>query len=419
MAERVILRDLDTPDIDRIAVYEAHGGYKALEKALTEYQPQEVIDIVKRSGLRGRGGAGFPAGVKWGFVPKGVFPRYLICNADESEPGTFKDRQIMEGNPHQLLEGIIISSYAIEAETAYIYIRGEMASVARKLEQAIAESEQHGYLGQNILGSDYSLNILVHRGAGAYICGEETALLESVEGKIGQPRLKPPFPASVGLYAKPTVVNNVETLACVPPILERGPEWFASIGTERSTGPKVFCLSGHVKRPGNYELPMGTTFRELIYEHGGGVRHDKGIKAIMPAGASAPMLTAEHLDVAMDFESVMQAGSMLGSGSVIVMDESTCIVWAALKMIGFFRHESCGKCTPCREGTYWLTRVLQRMEAGQGDATDIDLLTDICDQMTGKCFCPLGDFATSPVASSIKHFRQEYEYHVRTGKCMV
>jgi NADH-quinone oxidoreductase subunit F len=416
--EHIILRDLDVPNIADIDVYEKHGGYASLRKAIREMTPDQVTEVVKASGLRGRGGAGFPAGVKWSFLPKGVFPRYLVANADESEPGTFKDRQIMERNPHQFIEGIAIASYAIQCNHAFIYIRGEFPYAAACLEKAIAEAERCGYLGDRILSSDYKLKISVHRGAGAYICGEETALLESLEGKLGQPRVKPPFPASVGLYNKPTVINNVETLANVPPIIERGAEWFASIGTAKSTGPKVFCLSGHVNRPGNYEAPFGLlTFRNLIYDLGGGVRGGKKVKAILPAGASAPMLTDAALDVKLDLESVQAAGSMLGSASVIVMDEDTCMVWAAKKMTHFFEHESCGKCTPCREGTYWLSRLLERIDEGIGTIDDIGLLSDVANQMVGRTLCPLGDFATSPVLGSIKNFREEYERHIREKGC--
>lgn len=416
--EHIILRDLDIPDINQISIYEKHGGYQAFRKAVKEMAPDQVTDVVKASGLRGRGGAGFPAGVKWSFLPKGVFPRYLVANADESEPGTFKDRQIMERNPHQFIEGIAIASYAIQCNNAFIYIRGEFPYAADCLERAIANAEQRGYLGNNILGSNYQLQITVHRGAGAYICGEETALLESLEGKLGQPRVKPPFPASVGLYNKPTVINNVETLANVPPIIERGAEWFAGIGTPKSTGPKVFCLSGHVNRPGNYEAPFGSiTFRDLIYDLGGGIRGGKQLKAILPAGASAPMLTDAALDVKLDYESVQAAGSLLGSASVIVMDEDTCMVWAAKKMTRFFEHESCGKCTPCREGTYWLSRVLERIDDGVGTMGDVDLLTSVANQMVGRTLCPLGDFATSPVLGSVKLFREEYERHVREKGC--
>ncbi len=417
MTEHIILRNRDIPNIRELRVYLEQGGYQAFRKAVRQYTPDEVTALVKEAGLRGRGGAGFPAGVKWGFCPKDVFPRYLVCNADESEPGTFKDREIIEQNTHQLLEGIAIACYAIQAETAYIYIRGEMAEGARRLEAAIALAEEKGYLGNSLYGRDFSLKIHVHRGAGAYICGEETALLNSIEGIMGQPRLKPPFPAAVGLYGKPTVINNVETLANLPPIIERGADWYRSIGTEKSPGPKVFSLSGQVHRPGNYELPLGTTFRELIYEHGGGIPNGRAIKAILPAGASAPMLTGEALDVQMDFESVPQAGSMLGSGSVIVIDETVCIVDAARRMTHFFKHESCGKCSPCREGTYWLVQLLDRIESGRGRMQDIDLIENVLDQIDGKCFCPLGEFARSPALSSLKHFRDEYDYHVRQGQC--
>ncbi len=418
----LILRDLDIPDIAKVDVYEKSGGYKALCKAVKEMAPEQVTEVVKASGLRGRGGAGFPAGVKWSFLPKGVFPRYLVANADESEPGTFKDRQIMERNPHQFLEGIAIASYAIQCNHAFVYIRGEFPYAAACLERAIADAERCGYLGKNILGSDYSLRITVHRGAGAYICGEETALLESMEGKLGQPRVKPPFPASVGLYNKPTVINNVETLANVPAIIERGAEWFAGIGTPKSTGPKVFCLSGHVNRPGNYEAPFGSlTFRDLIYDLGGGIRGGKNLKAILPAGASGPMVSPlvnpEVMDVKLDYESLAPFGSTLGSASVIVMDESTCMVWAAKKMTHFFERESCGKCTPCREGTYWLSRVLDRIDSGAGTTGDIDLLTSVAGQMQGRTLCPLGEFATSPVLGSVKLFRDEYARHITEHGC--
>jgi NADH-quinone oxidoreductase subunit F len=416
--DRIILRDLDIQGLNRFDVYEKNGGYSALRKALREMSPDQVTDVVKASGLRGRGGAGFPTGVKWSFLPKGVFPRYLVVNADESEPGTFKDRQIMERNPHQLLEGIALAAYAIQCTHAFIYIRGEFPYAAGVLERAIGEATVQNLLGERILGGDFNLAITVHRGAGAYICGEETALLESLEGKLGMPRVKPPFPASVGLYGKPTVINNVETLANVPSIIDRGADWYKNIGTEKSPGPKVFCLSGHVNRPGNYEAPFGAlTFRDLIFGLGGGIRGGKKVKAILPAGASAPMLTEQHLDVKLDFESVQAAGSMLGSASVIVLDEDTCIVWATQKMTHFFRHESCGKCTPCREGTYWLDKVLERLDAGEGSTADIELLTDVANQMVGRTLCPLGDFATSPTVGSVKWFREEYERHVREKGC--
>lgn len=416
--ERIILRDLDIPRLNEFDVYEKSGGYSALRKALKEMSPDQVTDVMKASGLRGRGGAGFPTGVKWSFLPKGVFPRYLVVNADESEPGTFKDRQIMEQNPHQLLEGIALASYAIQCTHAFIYIRGEFPYAAMVLERAIGEATTHNLLGDKMLGGDFGLKVTVHRGAGAYICGEETALLESLEGKLGMPRVKPPFPASVGLYGKPTVINNVETLANVPAIIDRGADWYKKIGTDKSPGPKVFCLSGHVNRPGNYEAPFGSlTFRDLIYDLGGGVRGGKKVKAILPAGASAPMLTEQHLDTKLDFETVQAAGSMLGSASVIVLDEDTCVVWATQKMTHFFRHESCGKCTPCREGTYWLDKVLERIDAGQGSTTDIDLLSNVANQMVGRTLCPLGDFATSPTVGSLKWFREEYERHVKEKGC--
>ncbi len=420
--EHLILRDLDIQNIKNIAVYEEHGGYQAFRKAVKEMTPDQVTDAVKQSGLRGRGGAGFPAGVKWSFLPKGVFPRYLVVNADESEPGTFKDRQMMERNPHQLIEGIAIASYAIQCNQAFIYIRGEFPYAAECLEQAIADAESRGYVGKNIFGTDYHLQIVVHRGAGAYICGEETALLESIEGKLGQPRVKPPFPAAVGLYNKPTVINNVETLINVPLIIERGAQWYASLGTPKSTGPKVFCLSGHVNRPGNYEGEFGKmTFRELIYDLGGGIRNGKKLKGILPAGASGPMVSPlvneAVLDVKLDFESLAPFGSLLGSASVIVLDEDTCVVWAAKKMLHFFKNESCGKCTPCREGTYWLWRLLERIDAGEGTMADIDLLTSVATQMQGRTLCPLGEFATSPVLGTVKLFREEYERHVKERGC--
>ncbi len=424
MSEHLILRDLDIENLKDISVYEQHGGYQSLRKAVKEMTPDQVTDVVKASGLRGRGGAGFPAGVKWSFLPKGVFPRYLVANADESEPGTFKDREMMERNPHQFIEGIAIASYAIQCNHAFIYIRGEFPAAAAALARAIADAQARGYLGNNVFSSDYTLTITVHRGAGAYICGEETALLESLEGKLGQPRVKPPFPASVGLYNKPTVINNVETLANVPIIIERGAEWYAKIGTPKSTGPKVFCLSGHVNRPGNYEAPFGSiTFRDLIYEFGGGIRGGKKLKAILPAGASGPMLSPlapageAVMDVKLDFEALAPFGSLLGSASVIALDEDTCVVWAAKKMVRFFEHESCGKCTPCREGTYWMSRVLERIDAGIGTMGDIDLVANVATQMQGRTLCPLGDFSTSPVLGSVKIFRDEYERHIKEHGC--
>lgn len=414
--EKILLRNMEQPGYaGSLKEYEATGGYQALRKVVSGMPPDDIITMVKQSGLRGRGGAGFPTGVKWGFIPKDhPGPRYLCCNADESEPGTFKDRQLMERDPHQVLEGIAIACYAIRSQTAYIYIRGEFRLGARILENAIAEANAAGYLGADILGSGVTVRIYVHQGAGAYICGEETALLESLEGKRGLPRIKPPFPATHGLYQKPTVVNNVETLANIPHIINRGAAWFASIGSPpKSTGTRVFCLSGHVKQPGNYEVPMGITFRELINECGGGMRSDKPLKAFIPGGASAPFLTPEHLDVKMDFESVAMAGSMLGSGGVTVMEEGTPMVWAAMRIMEFFYHESCGKCTPCREGSSWLVQTLQRIWAKRGRMEDLDTLTDLCQNIAGRTVCAFGDAEIGAVVSTLQYWRHEYEDLIR------
>jgi NADH-quinone oxidoreductase subunit F len=418
LTEHVVMRELDVPDIHQFDVYLKHGGYEALRRAVKEMTSAQVVQLVKDAGLRGRGGAGFPTGVKWGFLPAGVYPRYLLCNADESEPGTFNNHQMIDRNPHQIVEGIAISAYAIEAHTAYIYIRGEFAAGALKLEKAIAEARARGFLGKKIFDSDYDLEIYVHRGAGAYICGEETALMESLEGKIGQPRLKPPFPAVAGLYAKPTIINNVETMINVPQILAKGVAWYRQFGTEKSPGTKVFSLSGHVNRPGNYELPFGVPLRELIYspEYGGGVRGDRQIKIVVPGGASAPWLTAEQLDVLLDYESVAQAGSMLGTGGVIVLDETVSAVEVAYKMDEFFKHESCGKCTPCREGTHWLVKVLHRINHGEGRTEDIPTLTDIYNQMAGNCFCLLGESAVMPIKSALRLFKHEFEDAIAKAK---
>jgi NADH-quinone oxidoreductase subunit F len=418
MAEHILLRHRDIPDIDQLDAYLAHGGFEALRQTLTTKSPAEVIDIVKASGLRGRGGAGFPTGVKWSFLTPDVFPRYVVVNADESEPGTFKDREIMERNPYQFLEGVALCAFAAQARAAYIYCRGEFWDLAHRLEERIAELETRGFLGRNLFGSAFSLEMHVHLGAGAYICGEETALLESLEGALGQPRLRPPFPAAKGLYGQPTVVNNVETLANLPPILARGADWYRTIGTPQSPGPKVFSLSGHIERPGNYELPLGTTFRTLIFEHGGGIPGGRGVKAILPAGASAPLLLGsdEVLDTPMDYESVPKVGSMLGSASIIVMDDSVDIAWVALKTSRFFKHESCGKCTPCREGTYWMLNVLERLHAGGGTPADIDLLGSVARGIQGKCLCPLGEFAILPVLSGIERFRPDFAALARNGR---
>ncbi len=396
--------------------YLASGGYRGLGKALA-MSPAEVIEEVKSSGLRGRGGAGFPTGTKWSFIPQNTGrPIYVVANFDESEPGTFNNRELMERDPHQFLEGLIICSYAVNCRTAFVYCRGEFVWPGTVLERAVAEAYERGYLGARVAGSDYALDVVVHRGAGAYICGEETALLESLEGYRGQPRLRPPFPAVEGLYRSPTVINNVETLSCVPHILDRGAAWFASIGTEKSTGPGVFSISGKVERPGNYEAPMGTTARELI-AMAGGVKDGMALKAFTPGGSSTPLLTAQHLDTPMDFDSVAAAGSLLGTKALIVLDERDCVVDAVLRFTQFYAHESCGKCTPCREGTWWMTRVLGRMARGQGTMKDIDLMRDVGQNMLFKAFCALADGAVSPTDSSIKSFREEYEEHVRLGRC--
>jgi NADH-quinone oxidoreductase subunit F len=401
--------------------YQAEEGYSGWRKALTSMTPDQVVEEVKASGLRGRGGAGFPTGNKWGFIPKIAGPKYVAVNADESEPGTFKDRELMEIEPHRVLEGIALCCYAIGAETAFIYIRGEYVEPADRLETAIAEAENAGILGRGCLGTQTNVKIHVFRGAGAYICGEETALLESLEGRRPMPRSRPPFPAVEGLYRRPTVINNVETLANVPAIVQRGAAWYQTIGNPpRNTGPKIFCLSGRVNRPGNYELPLGAvTIRELIDEYGQGVVGGKKVKGVLTAGVSAPILAAdgEKLDTKLDYDSVQAAGSMLGSASLIVLDEDTCIVRAAALMEEFFRHESCGKCTPCREGTSWLFKVLTRIEQGRGAPADLELLLSLSGEISGKVLCALGDFATSPVTATVKQYRSEYERHIDQGRC--
>jgi NADH-quinone oxidoreductase subunit F len=396
--------------------YERHGGYSALRKALA-MPAADVVTTVKDSGLRGRGGAGFPTGLKWSFLPKpDGKPRYLVVNADESEPGTCKDIPLLMASPQFLIEGVIITSYAIGCNKAFIYLRGEVVHVYRRLLNAVAEAKAKGYIGQNILGSGFDLDIVVHAGAGAYICGEETALLDSLEGRRGQPRLKPPFPAVAGLYARPTVVNNVESIASVPAIVNGGADWFKSMGTERSAGFGLFSLSGHVNRPGQYEAPLGVTLRELL-AMAGGIRRGHQLKFWTPGGSSTPLFTAEHLDVPLDFESVGAAGSMLGTRALQIFDDTTCVVRAVTRWIEFYKHESCGKCTPCREGTYWLAQVLKRLEAGQGTEEDLDKLLDIADNILGRSFCALGDGATSPVSSSLKYFREEYLAHLAQGGC--
>ncbi|MBN2319859.1 MAG: NADH-quinone oxidoreductase subunit NuoF [Acidobacteria bacterium] len=420
MAIKVLTKNMDVENLQQIDVYESLGGYRNLAKALKEYTPDSIVDTVKKSGLRGRGGAGFPTGMKWGFVPKDSGkPIYLCVNADESEPGTFKDRLIIEKDPHQLIEGIIISAYALLCHRAFIYIRGEFVYGSKVLNQAIEQAREKGYLGKNILDSGFDLELSVHRGAGAYICGEETALLESIEGKRGHPRLKPPFPAVVGLYGSPTVINNVETIANVPHIIENGAEWYASIGTERNTGTRLFGVSGHVKKRGVYELPMGVTLKELIYDHCGGMRNGRELKAIVPGGSSVPVMTPDQIDVPLDFDSVAKAGSMLGSAGVIVMDDSTCMVKAAWRISKFYAEESCGQCSQCREGTEWLYRILTRIENGNGRVGELELMLDICANMKGKTICPLSDAAAMPIESYIQRFYDEFAAHIQEQRCVV
>ncbi|HEX6921462.1 MAG TPA: NADH-quinone oxidoreductase subunit NuoF [Actinomycetes bacterium] len=404
------------------AVYERHDGYAALRTALSR-TPDEITQLVKDSELRGRGGAGFPTGNKWGFIPKdGDKPVYLVVNADESEPGTCKDIPLMMANPHELVEGVIIASYAIRAAHAFIYVRGEVVHVLRRLQHAVREAYDAGYLGTDILGSGFDLELTVHAGAGAYICGEETALLDSLEGLRGQPRLRPPFPAIAGLYASPTVINNVESIASVPSIVREGVDWFTAMGTQsddprqRSRGMTLYSLSGHVARPGQYEAPMGITLRELL-DLSGGMREGHQLKFWTPGGSSTPLLTAEHLDVPLSYEGVGAAGSMLGTKALQVFDETTCVVRAVLRWTEFYAHESCGKCTPCREGTFWLVQILRRLEKGDGTDEDLEKLLDISDNILGRAFCALGDGATSPITSSIQYFRDEYVAHFEHQGC--
>ena len=411
----VLLRHRDIPDINKIDVYKKNGGFKVFEDAVKKMKPGEVTAIVKDSGLRGRGGAGFPTGMKWGFMDNNNWPHYVVANADESEPGTFKDREIMESNPFQFLEGIAISCYAVGANAAYIYMRGEFWQVASWMDEKIEEMEKAGFLGEKLFGTEYSLKIYTHIGAGAYICGEETALLESLEGKRGQPRIRPPFPPSFGLYGKPTVVNNVETLTNVPLILENGADWYKSMGTADSAGVKIFSLSGRVRKPGNYELPFGATFRELIYEHGGGIIDGRPVKAIMAAGASSSMIVVDEkaLDTPMDYASVRELGADLGSASVIVMDDTVNIDWVINKTIHFFKHESCGKCTPCREGNYWMQHLIERVRSDEGKPEDVRLLKDVATQMQNKCLCALGEFATMAVVTGIERFPGDFKLPVK------
>ncbi|MDO5502021.1 MAG: NADH-quinone oxidoreductase subunit NuoF [Actinomycetia bacterium] len=406
----------DHPQSWTLATYEGDDGYQALDRALA-LEPSDLVQSAKDSGLRGRGGAGFPTGMKWGFLPPpDGGPRYLVVNADESEPGTCKDIPLMLAVPHLLIEGMIITSYAIGCNHAFIYLRGEVVHVYRRLLRAVEEAYAAGHLGKNIHGSGFDLDITVHAGAGAYICGEETALLDSLEGRRGQPRSKPPFPAVAGLYARPTVVNNVESIASIPPIVLYGDEWFADMGTENSKGFGIFSLSGHVEKPGQYEAPLGITMRELL-DLAGGIRGGKKIKFWTPGGSSTPLFTDAHLDIPLDFDSVAKAGSMLGTRALQVFDETVCVVRAVDRWTDFYKHESCGKCTPCREGTYWLKQILGRLEHGQGSEEDIEKLLDICDNILGRSFCALGDGATSPITSSVEYFRDEYLQHLELGHC--
>jgi len=406
--EPVLTRNVGKPEVRTVKGYRAAGGYRGLTEALKK-EPEEVIEEVKASGLRGRGGAGFPAGVKWGFIPRGTDkPKYIVCNADESEPGTFKDRLLMEHDPHQVLEGCIICGYAVAAETTYIYIRGEYTEAADILEEAIADAYREGVLGDSVAGSGFRHHIYVHRGAGAYICGEETGMLESLEGKRGQPRIKPPFPAVVGAFDSPTVINNVETLANLPHILERGSAWYKSMGTdERNTGPKLYAVSGHVERPGTYEFAIGITFDDLL-DACGGIWKGRQLKAYVPGGASAPVLGAEDRHLKLDFDTMAKAGSMLGSAAVIVMDETTDMVRVAARFAKFFNHESCGQCTPCREGTNWLELIFNRIARGEGQPSDLDLILNISDHIGGNSLCPLGDAAIGPARSFVVKFRDEF-----------
>ncbi len=406
----------DEPDSFTIAAYKRHGGYGALAKALKS-TPDEVIALIKDSGLRGRGGAGFPTGNKWSFIPQGDNKaHYLVVNADESEPGTCKDMPLLLANPHSLIEGIIIGSYAIRANHSFIYLRGEVVHVYRRVQKAIEDAYAAGLLGKNILGSGFDLELTLHAGAGAYICGEETALLDSLEGFRGQPRLRPPFPAIAGLYAMPTVVNNVESIASVPSIIEHGVEWFQAMGTEKSKGYTLYSLSGHVANPGQFEAPLGITLRQIL-ELAGGIRSGHQLKFWTPGGSSTPMFTAEHLDVPLDYEGVSAAGSMLGTKALQIFDETTCVVRATLRWVEFYKHESCGKCTPCREGTWWLVQIMKDLEAGRGTEADLEKLLDLCDNIAGRSFCALADGAVSPIISSLKYFRAEYIQHLTEGGC--
>jgi NADH-quinone oxidoreductase subunit F len=419
--EKLLLRNIGVTDSHTLAVYQSRGGYRSWEKMVREMKPERLIEEVKASGLRGRGGAGFPTGMKWSFVPKdSPKPKYLVCNADESEPGTFKDRLLIEQDPHAIVEGTLIAAFAIQSHTAFIYIRGELVAGAKVLERAVEEACRAGYIGKNIFGSSYDLDVIVHRGAGAYICGEETALLSSLEGGRGWPKVKPPFPATHGLFGCPTVVNNVETLAALPWILERGAAAYAAMGTEKSKGTKLFSVSGHISRPGVYELEMGYPFKKFLEEDCGGVPNGRKLKGVIPGGGSMPVLRPEEIEkVNLDYESVQAAGSMLGSGGVIVMDETTCMVRAASNIARFYAHESCGQCSPCREGCHWMEKIFHRIEHGEGQTGDLDLILNISGNIMGNTICPFGDAAAMPAAAFIKKFRDEFEAHIAEKRCTV
>jgi len=406
----------DVEDVHDIEVYEQHGGYEGLRIAL-DRTSEEMIQLMKDAGVRGRGGAGFPTGLKWSFIPQDTgAPIYLVCNADESEPGTFKDRPLMERDPHQLVEGMVCSGLAINAEYGYIYLRGEFGYLSRRMSRAIAQAYEKGYLGEDVMGSGKRFHLYLHRGAAAYICGEETALLESLEGRRGQPRLRPPFPATHGLYGCPTTVNNVESISSLPWLLRNGADWYRQWGTEKSPGPKLMCISGDVEQPGNHEFALGTPISEMI-EACGGMKDGKELAFFNPGGSSTPYLTPAHVDLPYDFESISEAGSLLGTGALMLYNTDRCIVDVTLRYTEFYEHESCGKCTPCREGGYWLSQVLRRLETGNGRPEDLDLLQDVCDNIFGRSFCALGDALTSPISSGLKHFRSEFEAHVTEGRC--
>ncbi len=415
MTDTLLFKDIDEPGLATLEVYAERGGYESLRKAFAS-TPEDVLAQLEASGLRGRGGAGFAMGKKVSFLPKGTIDKYLVCNADESEPGTFKDRELMQKSPHMLIEGIVIASYAAGATRSFIYIRGEYVHQADMLDAALAEAAAAGYVGENILGSGHSLSLVVHRGAGAYICGEETGLLDSLEGKRGNPRLKPPFPANQGLYQGPTLINNVETLATVPAIVAMGGEQYAKLGTETSKGTKLVSVSGHVQRPGNYEIELGTPSREIIYSLAGGPPEGRQVKCWFPGGSSSPVLTADDLDLPYDFDSMAKAGSMLGSGAIIVVDDATPILDVALKVAKFYRHESCGKCTPCREGTTWTVKMLERIDNGTATPMDIEIMASVQEHIIGNCLCVLGDAMAMPIGSMIAKFRDEFEEHIEQAR---